>query len=369
MHGAKPPPSRRCCGGNVSAIFTSLSRPVWGPHPAPALAHLELEAARPTRTGSLNIRLDPRHPQPRRNGGNLPDATRAGRRQVDPSVPLVDVLRAKAASGGQVQAHIRLSSVPATRVAVVVNDLVHLLMSCWRTPPPSRLDQVKVPVCAADPGGCWSRDRYRYRTSRRGPGGDQRQLASPPPSGVSGLPARSVRSSRLSLYATASHPAPTVRLRAGGNAGRCAVDVAQGGRSGRGASVRAAAAAPGAAARDLLGSAPRRAGSRAPVRAAPGNSGGSGLPTRPVGAGGHGRHQWHQLLRSGRPLFDPTPLNLAVARAVRRLVLIRPSPLPTAGRPSPRRPAPSPADPGAINAAACPPVAPPELPAPTGQRS
>ncbi|NIY68540.1 sensor histidine kinase [Streptomyces malaysiensis] len=287
--------------GNVNAMFTNLSRRSQGliQRQLSLISELESREADPDQLSSL-FKLDHLATRMRRNGENLLvlAGEEPGRRWTRP-VPLVDVLRAAASEVEQYE-RIELSSVPATEVAGrVVNDLVHLLAELLENATSFSSPQTKVKVTGhALPDG-----RVLVEIHDTGIGlspedlaAINERLASPPTVDVS-------VSRRMGLFVVGRlslRHGIRIQLRPSDSGGTTAlvmlpVDVAQGGRkpAPQGAGGKAGQGGPGAGGNGgdqggagLLGSAPSRrqvpgSGSRA---ALPGN-GGSGLPTRPVGAG------------------------------------------------------------------------------------
>ncbi|MFE1933280.1 nitrate- and nitrite sensing domain-containing protein [Streptomyces sp. NPDC059474] len=286
--------------GNVNAMFTNLSRRSQGliQRQLSLISELESREADPDQLSSL-FKLDHLATRMRRNGENLLvlAGEEPGRRWTRP-VPLVDVLRAAASEVEQYE-RIELSSVPATEVAGrVVNDLVHLLAELLENATSFSSPQTKVKVTGhALPDG-----RVLVEIHDTGIGlspedlaAINERLASPPTVDVS-------VSRRMGLFVVGRlslRHGIRIQLRPSDSGGTTAlvmlpVDVAQGGRkpapqaaggkSGQGAPAVGGGQGNGSA--GLLGSAPsrRQVPGSGPRTALPGN-GGSGLPTRPVGAG------------------------------------------------------------------------------------
>ncbi|MBL1101182.1 sensor histidine kinase [Streptomyces coffeae] len=307
--------------GNVNAMFTNLSRRSQGliQRQLSLISELESREADPDQLSSL-FKLDHLATRMRRNGENLLvlAGEEPGRRWTRP-VPLVDVLRAAASEVEQYE-RIELSSVPATEVAGrVVNDLVHLLAELLENATSFSSPQTKVKVTGhALPDG-----RVLVEIHDTGIGlspedlaAINERLASPPTVDVS-------VSRRMGLFVVGRlslRHGIRIQLRPSDSGGTTAlvmlpVDVAQGGRK-QGAQApgggKAGAGAPGSGgpgngSAGLLGSAPsRRQVPGSASRAALPGSGttGSGLPTRPVGAGTGpqgGAPSGGSLFDSGRP--------------------------------------------------------------------
>ncbi|QKV92372.1 nitrate- and nitrite sensing domain-containing protein [Streptomyces sp. NA02950] len=314
--------------GNVNAMFTNLSRRSQGliQRQLSLISELESREADPDQLSSL-FKLDHLATRMRRNGENLLvlAGEEPGRRWTRP-VPLVDVLRAAASEVEQYE-RIELSSVPATEVAGrVVNDLVHLLAELLENATSFSSPQTKVKVTGhALPDG-----RVLVEIHDTGIGlspedlaAINERLASPPTVDVS-------VSRRMGLFVVGRlslRHGIRIQLRPSDSGGTTAlvmlpVDVAQGGRK-PGAQApgggKAGAGAPGSGgpgnggpengAAGLLGSAPSRrpvpgTGARTALPGTGGGSTGSGLPTRPIGAGTGpqgGAPSGGSLFDSGRP--------------------------------------------------------------------
>ncbi|MEK8172702.1 ATP-binding protein [Streptomyces sp. M19] len=336
--------------GNVNAMFTNLSRRSQGliQRQLSLISELESREADPDQLSSL-FKLDHLATRMRRNGENLLvlAGEEPGRRWTRP-VPLVDVLRAAASEVEQYE-RIELSSVPTTEVAGrVVNDLVHLLAELLENATSFSSPQTKVKVTGhALPDG-----RVLIEIHDTGIGlspedlaAINERLASPPTVDVSvsrrmGLFVVGRLSLRHGIRIQLRPPTPAVPRRSSccrwmspradasppRRARQVRLPAAEGGDSGNGAA-------------NLLGSSSSR-------RQVPGSgprtalAGGSGLPTRPVGAGaGAGQS-------SGSAPRVPTSSRAAAAArspSGTRPAARRPRPpLPHAGtaRPSRRRPAP-----------------------------
>ncbi|WNE99095.1 nitrate- and nitrite sensing domain-containing protein [Streptomyces luomodiensis] len=288
--------------GNVNAMFTNLSRRSQGliQRQLSLISELESREADPDQLSSL-FKLDHLATRMRRNGENLLvlAGEEPGRRWTRP-VPLVDVLRAAASEVEQYE-RIELSSVPATEVAGrVVNDLVHLLAELLENATSFSSPQTKVKVTGhALPDG-----RVLVEIHDTGIGlspedlaAINERLASPPTVDVS-------VSRRMGLFVVGRlslRHGIRIQLRPSDSGGTTAlvmlpVDVAQGGRkpapqgpggkAGQGGQD-AAGGGQGNGSAGLLGSSPsrRQVPGGGPRTALPGQATGSGLPTRPVGAG------------------------------------------------------------------------------------
>ncbi|MCF6526555.1 nitrate- and nitrite sensing domain-containing protein [Streptomyces sp. JJ36] len=290
--------------GNVNAMFTNLSRRSQGliQRQLSLISELESREADPDQLSSL-FKLDHLATRMRRNGENLLvlAGEEPGRRWTRP-VPLVDVLRAAASEVEQYE-RIELNAVPTTEVAGrVVNDLVHLLAELLENATSFSSPQTKVKVTGhALPDG-----RVLVEIHDTGIGlspedlsSINERLANPPTVDVS-------VSRRMGLFVVGRlslRHGIRIQLRPSDSGGTTAlvmlpVDVAQGagqGAKGRPGGGNGAPGGPGAPKGGGLAAALQREprpGAGAPGGAPRGEvaggarpalTGGSGLPTRPVG--------------------------------------------------------------------------------------